>query len=151
MQVCCGGRASTAPTLLTRASRRSAGSDYRLSRDDPTVIRRRCLLVALVRAALAQPPCTALTLCCQVCAVAWLPVWLTFPQDSPSRLAARLGLHSQGLLQACAASLSLCCLLFAAPLLLSCLDCAKGRSRRKPWDAARWRNLVVVRRVRVCA
>jgi hypothetical protein len=32
---------------------RSAGSDYRLSRDDPAVIRRRCVLVALVRTLLS--------------------------------------------------------------------------------------------------
>ena len=47
----CCGRASP------RA--RSAGSDYRLSRDDPAVIRRRCVLVALVRA--LPPRCVRLS------------------------------------------------------------------------------------------
>lgn len=132
----------------TLTTARSAGSDYRLSRDDPAVIRRRCVLVALVRALLPLTPRSAAhpAALSQVCAVAWLPVWRTFPEDSPGRLAARLGLHAHGLPQACAAALGLCAALFAAPLLLSALDCAHGRSRRKPWDAARWRNLVVVRR-----
>ena len=110
-----------------QAAHARAGSDNRRSRDDPQVIRRRSLLVALV------------------CAVAWLPARHAFPDDAPAELAARLGLRAQGSLHACAVAVSLCAVLFAAPLWLGWSDYADGRTAPQPWDAARWRNLVVVR------
>ena len=56
--------AATVPAALTayltRPAARLAGSDYRLSRDDPTIIRRRCLLVTLVCAGFAPRAAFAL-------------------------------------------------------------------------------------------
>ena len=104
-----------------------AGSDHRRGRNDPAVIRRRSLAVLAV------------------CAVSWLPARYGYPGDDAVTLAARLGLRSTGSLRGTAVALGLCTALFAGPLLLSALDGRQRLPSSQPWNAARWRNLVVVR------
>ena len=104
-----------------------AGSDHRRGRNDPAVIRRRSLAVLAV------------------CAVSWLPARYGYPGDDAVTLAARLGLRSTGSLRGTAVALGLCTALFAGPLLLAALDGRQRLPLSQPWNAARWRNLVVVR------